>query len=75
MLDVLLMPKSHDSARVDPWADADLLFAVAELLQEFPNSSRERITAAVSSAAIAIRSIEGRVRLVQRGREFVRSSP
>ena len=56
----------------EPWPDGDLDFAVAELKREFPNVPATRLSAAVGSAARAVPATEGRVRLLQAARRFIR---
>ncbi len=55
------------------WPLADITFAAAQLQQEFPTAPKERVFEAVNSAAPFVLPAEGRVKLMRRAREFLRS--
>ncbi len=54
------------------WPLADKTFAAEQLAQEFPVVAKDRVIAAVNSAASLIRPIEGRVKLMRQARGFLR---
>jgi hypothetical protein len=56
------------------WKPEDLTFAAAELSREFLNTIPDRVAAAVDSAAAQIAAAEGRVKLLQSARRFLRMS-
>ena len=55
------------------WKPEDLAFAMGQLAQEFPAVSKDRVAAAVNSAARLVLPAEGRVRLMRRARDFLGS--
>jgi hypothetical protein len=70
------MTKEHKPDIRQPseeWKPADLTFAAAELSREFLNTTPARVAAAVDSAAADIPPTEGRVKLLQSARRFLRT--
>jgi hypothetical protein len=63
----------NESLSSNGWTQEDLAFAVAELGREFLNTKSDRLAAAVDSAASLVLSQEGRVRLLQAARRFMRT--
>ena len=56
----------------DSWRREDLAFATSELSREFPNAASERVTSAMASAAAHLPATDGRVKLLQSARRFMR---
>ncbi|MDO8545532.1 MAG: hypothetical protein Q7S40_34245 [Opitutaceae bacterium] len=56
-----------------PWPLDDITFAAAQLQQEFPTSPKDRVFTAVNSAAPFVLPAEGRVKLMSRARDFLRT--
>jgi hypothetical protein len=54
------------------WQPEDLNFATDQLAREFPIVAKDRVTAAVNSAAPFVAPAEGRVQLMRWAREFLR---
>jgi hypothetical protein len=69
------MPDPTDATDPFPtkWADADLAFAGKELHLEFPMASELRVKTAVDSAAPFVPVLQGRVQLLRKAREFMRT--
>jgi hypothetical protein len=57
----------------DVWKPADLTFAAAELSREFLKATPAQVAAAVDSAAAHLPAREGRVKLLQTARRFLRT--
>ena len=55
------------------WSQENLAFAVGELSREFPSAGAGRAEPAVREAAIRVLPQEGRVRLLQLARRFMRT--
>jgi hypothetical protein len=64
-------PSSQQATKV--WKPEDLTFAAAELSREFLDTTPARVAAAVDSAAVDIPPMEGRVKLLQSARRFLRT--
>ena len=69
------MTESDTESQGNQWSHDDMLFAAIQLAQEFPAEAKEKLAAAINSAASACPPFEGRVRLFQRAREFLRKRP
>jgi len=63
----------NESLSSNGWKLEELAFAAAELGREFLNTGSDRLAAAVDSAAALVLSEEGRVKLLQRARRFMRT--